>query len=155
MTELLDDFDFKLWMLLRQAYDAVHKVRDKELEQYNITTRQSSILHGIKVLDNKATIADLSKWVVREQHTVSNILKRMENEQLVIKSEPERHRQPAVYSLTKQGEDAFIQSIEFESIHEAMSTFNEEESRLLADYLRKLRDKAASQLREETRRPFP
>ena len=78
--------DFTLWVLLRQAKDAVFKATGKELSRYGISPEQAGVLSIVQSLDNKATPAEISRWLLREPHTVSGILSRMEKKGLLRKT---------------------------------------------------------------------
>ena len=82
------DKEYQLWALLRQTRDAVSRARGKELKEYGISGRQSSILFTIQLIEQTGSIptpAEIARWQFREPHTVSTLLKRMEREGLVKK----------------------------------------------------------------------
>jgi len=143
-NQLLEDQDFVLWVQLRQARDAVFKAREKELSQYGISVMQSAILLHIKILGEKATIGEISRWVLREPNTVSVNLSRMEKQGLVIKGKSRSGKKSIVYiTLTDKGEQALKQSLKRESIRDIMSCLSsEEERKQLSSSLIKLRNKA-------------
>ena len=155
MINLIDDRDYRLWILLRHTFDMVFRARNKELEEFDITSRQAYLLHGIKVYGDSATIANLSKWMSRRPHTVGNMLITMEKEQLIEKTKLRSNKQSAICSLTEKGEQAFIKSTELESIHEVMSIFSEDDLQTMEKILRKLKDKAESQLIDDFSSTFP
>jgi hypothetical protein len=43
---LSDDEDYNLWVLLAQTRHALFKVRQKELDQYNLRSRRAAVLFG-------------------------------------------------------------------------------------------------------------
>lgn len=79
------DQDYELWVLLHQPRDAVFKAREKELSPYGISTMQAAVLFIILAIGNEATPTEISRWLLREPHSVSNLLSRMEKEGLVTK----------------------------------------------------------------------
>jgi DNA-binding MarR family transcriptional regulator len=86
ITHLPDnDPDYQLFGLIIEATDAMHKARQKELNKHNIHMSWSAILLTIKALGNRATPIAIGQWLLRERHTVSELLDKMESEGLVEK----------------------------------------------------------------------
>ena len=82
---LSTDQDYNLWVLLHQAKDAVFKAREKELSQYGISAMEAAALFIIQAIGDKATPAEISRWIFREHHTVTALLSRMEKKGLITK----------------------------------------------------------------------
>jgi len=59
---------YRLFHLLRQTADVVHKTREVELKKYKLTPEQAGALVGIHSLGKKATPAELSRWLFRERN---------------------------------------------------------------------------------------
>lgn len=157
-NRLLEDQDYNLWLRLQQAGDVVFRARDKELSQYGITATQATVLFMLKVIKataGEATLGRVSKWLLREPHTVSRIFTRMENEGLVSKLKGSGKKNKVNITLTAKGEQAYKQSLKRESIREIMSCLSEEERQQLGSLLEKLRDKALEKLTAASKVPFP
>ena len=77
------DQDYKIWWLILGMRRAMHKARAKELFQYGITPEEASVLFVVNAIGDKATPAEVSRWVLREPHSVSSLLSRMEKDRLV------------------------------------------------------------------------
>ncbi len=82
----LADQDFASWVFIARTRDAIFRNRVIELQKHDLSARQSSVLIVLEELDRKATPAEVSKWVFREPHSVSNFLKRMERDGLIKRS---------------------------------------------------------------------
>ena len=54
------------------------KLGQKELSQYGVTMEQSAILTRIAAPGRKATTAEISRWLIREPHSVAYVLDRTE-----------------------------------------------------------------------------
>lgn len=150
-----EDRDFILWVLLRQARDAVFKVRENELRQYGISTIEAATLYAIQSIGDKATPAEISRWVFREHHTVSALLSRMQKKGLVTKTKDTSRKNIWRVSLTKKGKNAYRQSIKRESIHTALSPLSAKDRQRLESYLREIRDNAIKHSVSEPALPFP
>ena len=147
--------DFTLWVLLRQAGHTVYQATQKELSQYGISPEQAGVLSIVQFLDNKATPAEISRWLLREPHTVSGILSRMEKKGLVRKTKDLVRKNLVRVTLTEKGKQAYYQSTKIESIRQIMSCLSEEECQQLSSCLKTLRDRALKQLGVDQKPPFP
>ena len=153
--QLLDDRDYNLWILLGQARDMVFKARGKELSQYGVTVEQASILFVIRAIGGKATPTEISKWMLREPHTISVILTRMEKDGLVTKRKDLDKKRQIIVALTEKGRQACGQSARRESVREIMSCLSEEERDQLGSLLEKLRDCALNNIARVVLPPLP
>ena len=149
------DEDYDLWLLVAQVRQAMFRARRKELVQYNISPRQAAVLFAIQAIDGKATPAEISRWLFREPHSVSELLSRMEKRGLVRKVKDLKGKNLVRLVLTEKGCEAYYQSTKRESIHKIKSSLTEEERQQLRSCLQILRDKAVQVLRIEDEMPFP
>ncbi len=138
----LTDQVHTLFILLCQARDAMLRVRDSELSKRGLTAVEAGALHIIHVIGDKATPAMISKSMLRQHHSVTALLKRMENKGLVMRIESPDRKNTWIISLTEKGQEAYKRSNIGDSLYELMSTLQEDEKRQLEEYLKKLRDKA-------------
>lgn len=149
------DQDYNLWVLLAQTRHAMIKARSKELDRYNITTRQSALLFTIQAIGDKATPAEIARWLFRETHTVSELLSRMERKGLVRKVKGLDRKNLVRVVLTEKGRKAYYQSIEGKVIRKIMSSLSREQRQQLTSCLHTLRDNALKELGVEHKMPFP
>jgi MarR family transcriptional regulator for hemolysin len=134
------------------------RARNKELSQYGITSGQAAVLLIIKLIQTskgEATTSEISRWLLREPHSVSRILTRMQNEGLLNKNKGSGKKNELSVILTEKGEQAYKQSLKRESIREIMSCLSEEERRQLDLFLERLRDKAIQSLNAANKVLFP
>jgi DNA-binding MarR family transcriptional regulator len=103
-----DEF-FVLWILLAQAKDALSKARHRELEKFNINKERRAILWSIQNNGGKSTPVEISRLLLKELNSVSEMLKRMEKEGLV-KRGKKSGKNSLVVTLTRKGEEVFYQS---------------------------------------------
>jgi DNA-binding MarR family transcriptional regulator len=108
---------YRLFHLLRQAADAVHKTREVELKKYKLTPEQAGALVGIHSLGSKATPAELSRWLFRERNSITILLNRMHKLGLINKKADTKRKNIIRLSLTKKGHEAYRRSIEFRSFY--------------------------------------
>jgi DNA-binding MarR family transcriptional regulator len=154
-TIIPKDQDFDLWILLFQARDALHRARNKELRKYGISGIEAGALFYIKTIGDNATPVKLSKWLLREQHTVSTLLSRMEKKGLIKKVKDPIRNKGWLIILTDKGEQAYSQSAKREIFHAAMSPLTKSERIKFESYLRKVRNKAVMLEVTEPDIPYP
>jgi len=149
------DQDYYTWWLLFQVRQLMFKVRQKELSKYGISHVEAAVLHIIQAIGNTVTPAEISRWVLREPHTISELLSRMEKKGLVRKVKDLDRRNLVRVMLTDKGHEAYYQSAERESTQNIMSALSEEERQQLGSCLWKLRAKALKELGIGNKVPFP
>ena len=135
----LHDEDFNLWNLLAATRHMMHRARQQELRQYNISPRQSAVMVIVEAIGDKATPAAITRWTFRKSHTVSEILTRMEKQELLRKVKDMERKNQVRVELTAKGREVFSQSLKRESMHRIMSVLSPKEQEQLESSLRKLR----------------
>ena len=148
-----DNFD--LWVLIAQTRDALFKVRQKELSQRNISVMKVAVLFFVRQIGNRATPAEISRWIFRQPHSVSGLLSRMEKEGLVRKVKDLDKKNMVRVTLTEKGEQAYYRSLERDSVNRVISSLSEEECQQLRPILRKLRAGALTELGMDQRPLLP
>jgi len=149
------DEDFNLWVLLLQARDTIFNARQKELHPYNISASQAAVLFSIQSIGDKATPAEISRWVFREPHSICEMLSRMEEKGLVRKVKDLGRKNLVRIMLTKKGHEVYRKSTRREFICKIMSSLSEKERQQLRSCLQTLRNKALKELGIEREIPFP
>jgi len=140
------DADYNLWLLLSQTRHAIFRIRQKELDQYNISTRQSALLLALKTIGDKAKPSEIARWLLREPHSISEQLSRMEKAGLVKKAKDLDRKNLVRVELTEKGREALYHASKRESIHEILSSLSKEEKQQLGSSLQKLRVTALEEL---------
>ena len=149
------DEDYELWALLTQTRNAIFRARQKALRRYNISSRQCAILFVAQATADKATPAEISRWLIRESHSVSGIISRMEKQGLVRKVHNFYRKNMVRVVLTEKGHEVYSQSTKMECLHRILPALSRDERQLLRSCLLKLRDKALEELGVERKPPYP
>lgn len=137
--------DFRLWVLLVQVSDSMHRAREAELWECGITIEQAAIVYVVVSLGHlglKATPARISRWMLRKRHTVTEILNRMEKEGLIRRTQDLEKKNMIRVSLTAKGKKAYQLSGKGDVVHEILAALSPKERQRLRELLRKVRDKA-------------
>ena len=77
------DLEHTIWILMCQTRDIMLRVRGNELSSRNFTVVEAGTLNVFHVIGNKAAPATISKSMLRQHHSVTALLKRIENKGLV------------------------------------------------------------------------
>ena len=142
MANINTDEDYNLWVLLAQTRDALYKARQKELNKYDISPRQSAVLFIIQAIGAHATAAEIARYLFRETHSTYELLLRMEKEKLIKGTKNRNNKKPVSFKLTQKGLKAYNHSQERKAIREIISCLTKEEREQLKSSLKKLQDTA-------------
>jgi DNA-binding MarR family transcriptional regulator len=145
---------YELSRLLLVSRDAIRKVRNQELAQYNVQSRRVSLLLAIDVLKDKATPVAIGQYLLRERHSISEFLSRAEKDGLVEKKWDLGRKNGVRVVLTPKGLELTRKSNERKSIHAVMSALLITELERLRLYLTKLRDYTLERIRLKSTVPL-
>ncbi len=148
------DQDYELWWLILHLRRAMHKIRARELFQYGITPEQAAVLSVVQAIGDEAKPVEIARYLLREPHTISGILSRMQEEGLLRKVKDLDRKNLVRVVLTEKGRKAYKQSTKRESIHRVMSCLSEEDHQQLRVPLEKLCRKALEELGVGRKPPF-
>jgi len=126
------------WRQLFRTFKALDRAREIELEQMGVTTIQADVLHVLKTSTEPVTPAMLSRWLYREPHSISGLINRMEEQGLVRKSKDLRKKNMVRVTLTKEGEQAYEQTLGVKVYPKILSRLSKKELTSLKVYLDKL-----------------
>lgn len=149
------DEDLKLWVLLHQTRDAAYKVTEKELRRLDISPMEAAVLFVVNATGERATPAEISRWLFRESHSISGLLDRMEDKGLVRRNKDLDRRNLVRVSLTDKARDLAAEFDTPQLISRMLSTLSGEQRRQLAQCLQLLRDRALEELRIDKPPTFP
>ena len=143
-----DDSYYHTWWLLFHSVQVIRKARKIELNEYGISSNtEAGVLFLLHNFSESSTPTDLSHHLLREQHTISELIDRMEQKGLVEKTKnPDRKYRRVKIVLTKQGREAYRRSLKRGSMANILSALSEEEQQQLRSYLLKIREKGRQEL---------
>lgn len=140
------DPDHDLWMFLTHTRYAIYRARERELQRYGISPEQVGVLFIIQALENKGTPSEISRYIMRQPHTVSALIDRMEEKGLVKKYNDLEKRNLVRVSITDKGFQAYELSKKRGPIHRIMAVLTDDERSQLRELLRKLQGEARREL---------
>jgi len=136
---------------LRQTSSAIYKLAERKLAKVGLTPMKVYVLWLCREHDGPLTPAEISRVFFRESQTIAGMLARMEKEGL-IRRIPKRKGHPFTeVQITENGEEAWHKgvTVAVAVVEDMMSTLQAEELEQFQELLRKLRQKALGELREE------
>lgn len=144
-----------LWQILRRTDHALHRVRQRELEEHGISTEVASTIFTIVRLGPRATTKAIAMQRFLERNTMSETLTRMEKLGVIEKvADPDRKGRVRVI-LTPRGHEAFAKSVIRLSTKETLSALDHREQKELWLLLARLRDAALDYLGMEAVDVYP
>lgn len=146
------DNDHDIWVLLDQAHFAVARSRLLELAQYNLTKEQAQVLYVLRICGGSATMNQIASFTMRQRHSVSTLVNRMEKVELVKKVKVSKEKVFKVI-MTKKGKVRY-EGVTRNSIEMIFSSLSAADKRKLALYLNQLQKKARSLLSLDYKTPF-
>ncbi len=140
------DLPIGLWMMLRRTSRLIAKSRQRELAKYDISDDASAVLFTVSFLGRQAIPATISKYLFLERHSVSQLLTRMEKDDLIRRVRDLERKNYVRIELTPKGHDAFKKSSKQRSTKPIISTLSDEEQQRAWSYLARLRYRAIKKL---------
>jgi DNA-binding MarR family transcriptional regulator len=116
----------------------MNRARQNELNPYDISPRQATMLFTLHSLGHKSTLAELSKNSDRQINTLSQQITRMEKNGLVRKVRQTPKSALINFELTEKGSEIYNKSIEESSVEQIMSILTESERQQLILLLKKI-----------------
>ncbi len=150
--EVMVDEDFGMWWLILRTRRAMHKVRSSELNEYKITAEEAAALFAINTIGNGPTPTQISRFLLREPHTIVMLLQRMQKNGLVAQAKDTKRKNLTRVTITEKGREAYVKSMVRKSIHNIMSVISEDEQQQLKVIMMKLLNKSLEEL-EKFRKP--
>lgn len=140
------DADHDLWMLLTHTRYAIYRSREKELLRYGVSPEQVGVLFIVQALGSRATPSTISRFILRQPHTVSALIERMTEKGLVKKEHDLDKKNLVRVSLTEKGEQIYEHSTRRGPIHRIMGILSPEERTQLGAILAKLQGQARKEI---------
>ncbi|MDD5311977.1 MAG: MarR family transcriptional regulator [Dehalococcoidia bacterium] len=140
------DRDYTLLTVLLQVADIFVKVRERELLNQNLSATSAAILFLVEAMGKDVTPAKISRMLLREPHSVSGILMRMEKQGLLKRTKNMERKNLIRVTLTAKGEQALKSSMKKEGVKHILSKLTEEQRKQLKSSLATLKEAGLKEL---------
>ena len=127
-----------LWLLMGKIHHKRMLLRQKELKEYNIPTRQLYMLQLIRDLGLKTTISEIAKIVEREVESISRQLVSMEKDGLIKRTRVSPKSRLLKIELTEKGIKLAKISGKSKAMDKIISVLNTEEQQKLYSLLNRM-----------------
>ena len=142
-----DDESFNIIALVEQTAHATILARNRELGQYGISSPLAAALLVVWAMDNNATPTDISRWLLREPHSVTGLLDRMERDGYIHRNQDRQRKNVVRVTMTEKGREAYFNSIKRQSYHKIAEVISDEERNELRRILAKVWKAALEEIR--------
>ena len=144
-----EDDDYNLMALINQTSHAFSLARTRELSEHGLSMMRAAVLLVLQARDNNATPTEISQWLLREPHTISALLDRMEKDGLVRRYRDMHRRNTVRVAMTEKGRNAYQASLERATFHRVMSVLSREEREHLRNAMTRLWLRALQEVKHE------
>jgi DNA-binding MarR family transcriptional regulator len=127
-----------LWLLMGKIHHKRILLRQRELSEYNIPTRQLYMLQLIRDLGSKTTISEIAKTVERKVDVISRQLVSMEQDGLLKRTKAAPGSRLLKIELTEKGRDLANISGKSEAMDQIMSVLKTAERQQLYSLLNRM-----------------
>ena len=154
---IFDEF-YELWTLLHYVATGIQKARDNEVRPLGISTIQGAILTVLNSYEEPVSIGEITRWLFREPHTVSEAVSRMQKQGLVKRVKGKSRKGTNGVVLAKKGEEVFSRLSEIHGsehvVKRVLSALTNKEAKALRTYLGKLLSRTLDELAVRPDLPF-
>ena len=150
------DKDYTLLTQLLQVADIFVKIRERELLPQNLSATSAAILFLIDAMGKDVTPARVSRMLLREPHSISGILMRMEKAGLLKRTKNMERKNLIRVTLTNKGNNALKEAMKKEGVKHVLGKLTEEQRRQLKNSLTLLKENGMKELNLSQRSlPWP
>ena len=137
---------YDLWVLLAMTRDAIYRATKEELSKYGVTPIRSAVMLHIDSLGSKATPPEIGRYLLRKRNSISDLLSRMEQAELVKRSQASPTKKSKRYELTAKGRELYHKTIQLKTVEHVFSSLSPEQRQQLQSLLRVVFEKALEEL---------
>ncbi len=149
-------FEYQTWFLLHEVDTGIQRSMESELKAFGISVIATGLLYILKSSDEPVTLTELSGWLFRKPHSISELVSRMAKQGLVTKTADPHKKKGVRVSITKKGDQILSEYMEeMQVIRRIMSSLSEEETQTFRACLEKIRKRVIEELVLSAQKPFP
>ena len=141
------DREYTLVEQITQVADILVKVRERELLPQNLSATEASILFLVDAMGEGVTPARITRMLLREPHSISGILMRMEKQGLVKRTKDMDRKNYIRITLTAKGEKALEKAMRLEGTTHVLSKLTAAQQKELKATLTALKEAGVKELR--------
>jgi len=132
------DIVVKNWIVLNAISSLIEKIEIRDLPDSELSWEQISVLLHISLIKHQVTPSMLAKYMLRERHTITEILKRMESKGLVSRYLIPENKKERPVQLTEKGKAMIESNIDTRILQDIFKPLTSAEKHHLIAILNKL-----------------
>jgi len=140
------DKDYTLLTSLLQVSDILFKIRERELLSQNLSAPAAEILFLVDAMGENVTPAKITRMMLREPHSVSGLLVRMEKHGFIKRAKDMERKNHIRITLTAKGERALKQVMKLEGTTDIIARLSTEQQKQLKTTLTALKEAGKKEL---------
>jgi DNA-binding MarR family transcriptional regulator len=140
------DKDYTLFASVLQVADILFKIRERELLPQNLSATAAEILFLVDAMGDEVTPAKITRMMLREPHSVSGILMRMEKHGLIKRTKDMEPKNRIRITLTARGEKVLKQAMKLQGTTGILSRLSVVQQKQLKTTLTALKDAGKKEL---------
>jgi len=140
------DKDYTLFASILQVADIFVKIRERELLPQNLSATAAEILFLVDAMGDEVTPAKITRMILREPHSTSGILMRMEKHGLLKRTKNMERKNMIRITLTAKGEKVLSQVMKKEGTTNVLSRLTSEQRSKLKQSLGILKEAGKKEL---------
>lgn len=129
---------FDTYRLIGMTTDLFRKTRQKELLQYGINAHQTAVMQVLSQLGGSATTADISSQLLRERHSVHELLMRMVRAGFLKKINDSNRKNGVKVEFTEMGLKIYNKAKDMKDFQNVLSTLNKQQRKQLRIFFKSL-----------------
>ena len=140
------DKDYTLLTSLLQVADILFKIRERELLPQNLSATAAAILFLVEAMGEDVTPAKITRMLMREPHSISGILMRMEKHGLIKRTKNMERKNYIRITLTAKGERVLKQAMKQTITAQVLSNLSAVQQKQLKTTLTALKEAGMKEL---------
>ena len=146
VQQIKADKDYTLLTSLLQVADILFKIRERELLPQNLSATAAAILFLVEAMGEDVTPAKITRMLMREPHSISGILMRMEKHGLIKRTKNMERKNYIRITLTGKGEKALRQAMKQTETAQVLSKLSAVQQKQLKTTLTALKEAGMKEL---------
>jgi DNA-binding MarR family transcriptional regulator len=126
---------YQLSVLIKQVDNTIQKSRENELRKFGITPEQAAALICVRSLGDKATPAEISRWLFRDESSTLVLIRRMTKLGLINKTIDKNNKHLIKIQLSGKGSTAYENAVTLLSLQEIFKHLSKKKREQLSSLL--------------------
>jgi len=141
---------YDLWVMLARTRDALQCLRQTQLRQLGVSPEQLATLYAIISISQSegrgASVAEISRLIFRQSHTVSEMIARLEKMELVKKEKISPTQNLVSITVTEKGHEVWLKAHDEKFTERVFSSLSKAKRERLYTYLEVISNAAREEL---------